>query len=58
MRANFADLTVCDVKLKDPRESAAANVLDVEADVAGRSGSVGEGGIATDATDETLCEDP
>jgi hypothetical protein len=56
--ANFADLTLCDVKLRDPRESAAARVLDVDADVDGRSGTVGDEGTTTGETDETLWEDP
>lgn len=58
MRANFADLTLWDVKLRVPSERAAARVLDVEAEVAGRSGMDGEDGIATGETEDTLWEDP
>jgi len=58
VRASFADFTLCDVKLKDPREKAAASVLDVEADVEGRSGTDGEVETDTGETEDTLCEDP
>lgn len=54
----MADFTLCEVKFRDPSERAAASVLDVDAEVEGRSGTVGEEGTATEATDETLCEDP
>ena len=43
--ANFADLTLCEVKFRAPNEKAAARVLVVDEDVDGRSGKVGEGGI-------------
>lgn len=47
VRASLADLTLCDVKFKDPKEKAAASEL-VEDDVEGRSGSVGDDGIVTE----------
>ena len=58
MRASFADFTLWEVKFKVPRERAAANVLDVEDDVEGRSGRVGDVERATVETDETLWEEP
>lgn len=58
MRASFADLTLCDVKLSEPSDKAAASVLDVDADVEGRSGTIGEAGTTTGATDDTLWEEP
>jgi hypothetical protein len=54
VRASFADLTLCDVKLRVPSERAAARVLDVEAEVDGRSGTVGEGGTVPVVMEETL----
>lgn len=51
-------MTLCEVKLRDPRESAAASVLDVDADVDGRSGTVGDEGTTIGVTDETLWEGP
>ncbi len=46
------------MKLREPRESAAASVLDVDVAVDGRSGMVGEVDRATVETAETLWEDP
>ncbi len=54
MSASLADLTLWDVKLRVPRERAAARVLDVEADVEGRSGTEGEGGTVPVVMEETL----
>lgn len=50
MRASFADLTLWDVKLRAPREKAAARepVVEVDEAVEGRSGKVGDGGIVAE----------
>lgn len=59
MRANFADLAVCDVKFREPKDSAAASPLEEDAvAVDGRSGTVV--GVVSPAvgTEETLCEAP
>jgi hypothetical protein len=59
VRASLADFTLCEAKFRDPKDKAAASVLDVDDDVAGRSGMVvGEVDSATVETDETLWEDP
>jgi hypothetical protein len=58
VRASFADLTLWDVKLRVPSERAAASVLDVDADVEGRSGTDGEGGTVVVEIEETLWEAP
>lgn len=42
MRASFADLTLCEVKLRVPNDKAAAKVLVVEEAVDGRSGRVAD----------------
>ena len=54
MRASFADLTECDVKFRVPSERAAASVLDVEAEVEGRSGTVGDVASVAVEMEETL----
>jgi hypothetical protein len=46
------------VKLRVPSERAAASVLDVDADVEGRSGTDGEGGTVAVEIEETLWEAP
>ena len=51
-------MTLCDVKFKEPREKAAARVLEVDADVDGRSGGGGDDGTTTGDTEETLWEEP
>lgn len=59
MRANFADLAVCDVKFREPKDSAAASPLEEDAvAVDGRSGTVV--GVVSPAvgTEDTLCEAP
>ncbi len=43
-------MTLCDVKFNVPMERAEARALDVDDEVEGRSGTVGEGGIPTDVT--------
>lgn len=59
MSASFADLTLWDVKFRVPRDRAAARVPDVEEEVAGRSGNVGEeADKALAGIDETLCDAP
>jgi hypothetical protein len=58
VRANFADLTLWEVKLRVPSERAAASVLDVDADVEGLSGTEGGGGTGPVEIDDTLCEAP
>lgn len=47
-----------DVKFRLPSERAAASVLDVEAEVDGRSGIDGEGGMGPGEIDDTLCDVP
>jgi hypothetical protein len=54
----LADFAACDVKLREPRDKAAAREPEVEADVAGRSGTVGDPDNETEVIDETLCEEP
>ena len=54
MRASFADFTVWDVKLSEPRDKAAARLLEVEANVDGRSGTACAADNATDEMEETL----
>lgn len=59
MRANFADLAVCDVKFREPKDSAAASPFEEDAvAVDGRSGTVV--GVVSPAvgTEDTLCEAP
>ncbi len=54
----MADFTLCEVKFKVPSDRAAANVLDVDDEVNGRSGAVGDVARLTVETDETLWEEP
>lgn len=58
MSASFADFTVWDVKLREPRDKATARLLEVEAEVAGRSGTACAADNATEEIEETLCEEP
>ena len=58
MRASFADLTVCEVKLSVPSDKAAASELEVDAEVDGRSGTDCAADNATEDIDETLWEEP
>lgn len=50
MRASFVDLLLCDVRLSAPNDSAEARALVVEAEVEGRSGTVGDRGSWTEPT--------
>lgn len=56
MRASLADLTLWEVKFRDPRDRAAARELDVEEEVEGRSGRVLVEELV--GSDETLWEGP
>lgn len=59
MSASLADLAVCDVKLREPKDKAAASPFDDDAvAVAGRSGTVVGDMRPVVGTEETLCEAP
>ena len=55
VRESFVVLLVCEVRLSAPKDSAEARALVVEAEVEGRSGTVGE---RCSWTEPTLCEAP